>query len=172
MLCLAKRPLPLNTGIRSRIVNDKNNTLYSYCASGQPCITCSIRSIFLNEFRMRSKYHRAYTASSPWFIIIDCVYILGYLPTPRCSLSCSYFSSPILKLPPFPIAVSPTLQPDKSTREISHLAVWRVSSFKPGNGKLPLWTFPIYYFYNALRMSRFHRHLRLHLVALITTVQE
>ncbi|KAH7621699.1 hypothetical protein Ndes2526B_g02513 [Nannochloris sp. 'desiccata'] len=30
--------------------------------------------------------------------------------------------------------VSPILQPDKSTREISQFAVWRVSSSKPGNG--------------------------------------
>ena len=46
----------------------------------------------------------------------------------RSTLSLSAPVSP--RLP----TVSPTLQPDRSTRDISHLAVWRVSTAKQGNG--------------------------------------
>ena len=37
--------------------------------------------------------------------------------------------------PPTPnYTVSPSLQPDKSSKEVGRVAVWSVSSAKPGNG--------------------------------------
>lgn len=37
-------------------------------------------------------------------------------------------------LHPRPVAVVAVLQPDTGTREIGHMAVWSVTSAKPGNG--------------------------------------